>query len=396
MKQPKEFKVKGLEELIWELKKGLYGLPQGSRIWNKVMNKGMVNLGFTRIKCEYCLYYRKTVEGEVLTGIHVDDFALPATDDQVAHTFKGELASIWTISDLGEAKFCVGIAIERDLANRHIFLSQTALIDKVLAQFNMTNANPVSTPMESGLTLSCHPTAPLTHEEELKLRDIPYHQLVGSLMYIAVGTRPNISLAIQKLSQFLSCYNLSHWAAAKHVLRYLKGTRTLKLRLGGTVPACIVGFSDVSHACNPDTGKSVGAYCFFLGSDSGVVSWCAKKQKTVAQSTCDAEYISVGEAARECQWLRELMESIGLPQINPTPLLCDNDAALILLKDPRFHACAKHINTKWHYIHECTENGDICVSYVPSKDNVADILTKPLAAPTFVRLHAFLGLCDQP
>jgi len=148
-------------------------------------------------------------------GIHVNNFALTATDDWVACTFKGKLASFWTISDLGEAKFCVGIAIKHDLANRHIFLYQTALIDKVLAQFNMTNANPVSTPMESDLTLSCHPTAPLTHEEELELQDILYCQLVRLLMYIAVGTHPDIALAIQKLSQFLSCYTLSHWAATK-------------------------------------------------------------------------------------------------------------------------------------------------------------------------------------
>ena len=103
------------------------------------------------------------------------------------------------------------------------------------------------------------------------------------------------------------------------------------------------------------------------------------------------EYMAIDKAA-ECQWLHGHMGSIGLSQINPTLLLCDNNAALILSKDPCFHAHVKHINTKWHYIHKFTEDGDICVSYVPSKDNVADILTKPLATPMFVCLRAFLGL----
>src|SRR5882762_1424188 len=230
MKQPKGFEAKGKEEMIWELQKGLYGLPQASRIWNKAMNKGMVGLGFTRIKCEYCLYFRQTEEGILLTGIHVDDFFLAASCLILAANFKKQLALIWEISDLGEATFCIGIAIERDLVNHHIYLSQTALINKILSSFNMIDCNPVSTPMESGLVLSRHSDIVLTHEEELELQDIPYRRLVGLLMYLAIATRPDISLAIQKLSQFMTHYCMVHWNAAKRVIRYLKGTAFLSAR----------------------------------------------------------------------------------------------------------------------------------------------------------------------
>jgi len=154
MKQLKGFEEKGKEDQIWALQKGLYGLPQGSRIWNKAMHKGMVGLDFTRIKCEYCLYFHKTKDGIILVGIHVDGFFLAASHLAQVSQFKIELASIWEISDLGEAKFCVGIAITRDLTNHYIYLSQTALIDKILSSFNMTDCNAVSTPMEAGLTLS--------------------------------------------------------------------------------------------------------------------------------------------------------------------------------------------------------------------------------------------------
>src|SRR5882762_3099245 len=204
--------------------------------------------------------------------------------------------TLWEISDLGEARFCVGIAIERDLANSYIYLSQTALIDKILEQFNMLSCNPVSTPMEAGLVLSRHSDTPLTREEELELAQLPYRRLVGLLMYLAIATRPDIALAVCKLSQFLAFFNQTHWNAGKRVLRYLKGTRELQLRLGGKDPSSLRGFSDASHACCPDTGRSIGAYCFFFG-ESGAISWAAHKQKTVAQSTCDSEYIAVSEAA---------------------------------------------------------------------------------------------------
>ena len=133
----------------------------------------MISLGFMWIKCKYCLYFHQTEAGTLLTGIHINDFFLAASCLSKAATFKQQLASIWEISDLGDASFCVGIAIERDLANHHIYLSQTALIDKILDSFNMVDCNPVSTPMEAGLILSRHSDT-LTRQEELELNDIPY------------------------------------------------------------------------------------------------------------------------------------------------------------------------------------------------------------------------------
>jgi hypothetical protein len=134
----------------------------------------MVNLGFTRIKCEYCLYLHVT---KTSTGIHIDNFLSAASSE--ASIFKQQLSLNWKISDLGESQFCVGIVIECDLTNHYIYLSQTALIDKILDQFNMSNSNPASTPMESGLVLSHHSDTVLMQVEELELQQLPYQCMVG-------------------------------------------------------------------------------------------------------------------------------------------------------------------------------------------------------------------------
>lgn len=394
MHQPKGFEVLGFEDWIWQLQKGLYGLPDAGRIWNKEVDDAMVaKFKWIRVPCEHCLYYRDSGTGKALVGVHVDDFCGAMSNDDEAARFKSELLSLWEIKDLGIAKFCLGIGIERDLANHHIFISQTALIDKTLALFLMTDCNAVTTPMEPKKALTKIPLLPLSESNLAELKTLPYRRLVGLLMYIAIGTRPDIALAVQKLCQFLSCYNYEHWEAAKRLLRYLKGTRELRLRLGGPVIQ-LTGFTDASFACCPDTRRSVGAYCFTLG-NSGVISWSARKQKTVAQSTTDSEYIACAESAREAVWIRSVLTCIGLAPQGPTPLSCDNEAARILSEDQVFHSRSKHIDIRYHYIRECCKNGSIIVRYVRSEENVADILTKPLAAPQFVQLRSFLGLHER-
>lgn len=394
MHQPKGFEATGFEDWIWRLQKGIYGLPDAGRIWNKEVDHAMViKFQWIRVPCEHCLYYRNSETGRALVGLHVDDFIGAMSNPTEAMRFKSELRSLWEIKDLGIAKFCLGIAIERDLANRHIYISQTALIDKTLALFKMADCNPVATPMETKKSLTKIPAVPLSDSNINELKTLPYRRLVGLMMYIAIGSRPDIALAVQKLCQFLSCYNYEHWEAAKRLLRYLKGTRNLRLRLGGA-EINLTGFTDASYACCPDTRRSVGAYCFTLGL-SGIVSWSARKQKTVAQSTTDSEYIACAESAREAVWIRTLLRCIEFAPHGPTPILCDNEAARILSEDQVFHSRSKHIDIRYHYIRECCQNGSILVRYVPSEENVADILTKPLAPAQFLKLRSFLGLCDR-
>ena len=213
-------------------------------------------------------------------------------------------------------------------------------------------------------------------------------------MYIAIGTRPDIAYAVGRLASVLDCYRPEHWEAAIRVLRYLKGTRTLHLELGGQHAAQLVGYSDSDYANCPETSGSIGGYCFSLG--SGVVSWSSRKHRTVADSSCYAEYIALHGTAHETIFLRQLLEGLHFLPSYPTPVHCDNDAASILTADHVWHSRIKHMRVKFHYIRQQVEDGEIRVKRVCSADNLADILTKALGRVQFQRLRYALGLRGQP
>jgi hypothetical protein len=218
----------------------------------------------------------------------------------------------------------------------------------------------------------------------------PYRKLVGSLMYLGVATRPDIAYAVGRLVTFFDCYRPEHWDAAIRILRYLKGTRLYALTLGGNNPLQLGGYSDSDYTNCIDTSCSISGYCFTLG--SGMISWRSKKQSTVADSSCYAEYIALHDTTHKIVFLRQLLEGLHILPSGATPLFCDNDAATRLAEDHVWHSHTKHIRVKYHSTREHVLAGDIAVSRVGSKDNTADIFTKPLACLDFQCLRHYLGI----
>jgi hypothetical protein len=395
MEQPPGFLHPGKEDHVWQLHRGLYGMRQSSRIWNRALHDSFLGWGFTRSECEWCVYWRRSDNGDMtIVVLHVDDMAaISSTEDEVKR-FRSELEATWQITALGEPKLIVGLAVRRDRPNRTIMLSQTALIDKIISVYGQKDANPASTPILHGAQLlTPDPREEPDADERERLAKLPYRSLVGSLMYVASGTRPDIMFAVSKLSRFLSCYREIHWQAAVRVVRYLKGTRDMELRLGGSSTSLsLVGYCDSDYANDPgrEGRRSVAGHCFSLG--SGMVSWSSKKQKTLADSTCAAEYMAASEAGRELVWLRTLLGELGFGSSLPTPLLCDNSAAVVLCGDQAFHNRVKHLDVKYHWIRERVDNGELIVGRIPSSGNIADILTKALPGPLFTSLRGCLGV----
>ena len=190
-------------------------------------------------------------------------------------------------------------------------------------------------------------------------------------MYLSVATHPDISYAVSRLSSFLDCYCLDHWEATVCILHYLKGTRQYALTPGGRNPLSLIGYSDSDYANCVDTSCSIGSYCFTLG--SGVISWSSKKQSTVTDSSCYANYITLHNTSHKIVFLRQLLDSLHFLPSGPAHLYCDNDTVSHLSKDHVWHSHTKHIWVKYHYMRELVLAGDVTIQCVGSKDNTSDI-----------------------
>lgn len=205
-------------------------------------------------------------------------------------------------------------------------------------------------------------------------------------MYLATCTRPDIAYAVSHLSQFNTCFNREHWTAAKHVLRYLKGTSDLALTYTKDEKS-IEGFVDADWAnCSIDR-KSYTGFAFTLSGCS--ISWESRKQ-TVALSSTEAEYMALSEAAKQATYLIHLLSAFGIPDVT-IQIFCDNNGAIKLTENPVFHAHSKHIDIRHHFVREVLSQGAISITHISTTDMASDFLTKALP-PKFKRCLSLLGL----
>ena len=373
---------------VYHLHKALYGLKQAGRAWRIEFDRVLINaLHFTRSQADPCLYYRTSNEDLTLIGTHVDDCLVASTDLDVISDLKRTMKKYFEITDLGEAALYVGIQITRHRNQHTITLSQSRYVKTVIDRFGMTNCNPVSTPLDANVVL-----APAESNSDL-VSDVPYQALIGSLMYAAVGTRPDIAFAVQALSQFNASHTAAHWTAARHVLRYLKRTCDFGITFGKTPELILSGFSDADWGQNKVDRRSVSGYTFLLG--GGIVSWSSKKQSTVALSTMEAEYVALAHATKEAIWFRSLLGELGLLPDGPTLLTTDNLAAISFAQDHQFHARSKHIDIRHYFVRERVLDSTIRITHCSSEDNCADILTKPLGRIIHEKQLALINLASR-
>jgi hypothetical protein len=223
-----------------------------------------------------------------------------------------------------------------------------------------------------------------------------YQQGIGSLMFAMIFTRPDIAFTIGKLSQYMSDPAEHHGHALKNLLRYLRSTVTMKLRYGpGGEHSQFVVYSDADWASDMVDRKSVsGSTAMFYG---GPISWSSKKQRSVATSSCESEYIALSTSCKQGQWIAQVFRDLGFPKYigkdtNKVQMLGDNQGAIALTKNPHLHERSKHIDICYHFIRDLAEQGKLDVVYVPTEDMVADGMTKPLQRVAFERFKKQLGV----
>jgi hypothetical protein len=226
------------------------------------------------------------------------------------------------------------------------------------------------------------------------MKSVPYMNAVGKLMYLALTTRPDIAYSVGVLARFNSNPGPLHWKAAKHLLRYLKGTSDHKLVYGpdgSTEPFST--FSDADHGGNPDNGKSTGGYVVKIG--SGAISWSSKLQSIVTLSTTEAEYVSAVEAGKEIVWLRQFLDELGYPAPSASVLRMDNQSAISVSGNPEHHGRMKHLDLRFYWLRDTVDAGIIKPLFIPTDQMAADILTKPLDRLKVQKCRELMGLVSS-
>jgi Reverse transcriptase (RNA-dependent DNA polymerase) len=355
----------------------------------------MKQLGFKRLNCDPSLYIYDRDNIKVIVPVFVDDITLASASEKALDNFVTELAKHFKLRDLGPTSFLLGVEIHRNRKERKLYLSQKQYIINKLEEFGMTDCNTVGTPMIPGSRLSSV-DCPKTFEEKEAMSKIPYINAVGSLLYLAMMTRPDIAYVSGVLARFNSNPGMVHWKAVKHVFRYLKRTVDLKLMYG---PEEGYGdgerfktYCDADHGGNPDNGKSTTGYMVKIG--SGVVTWSSKLQPIVSLSTTEAEYVAGVAAGKEICWMQNLFTELGYSAPTPATLGMDNQSAITVAKNPEHHGRMKHLDLCYYWLRDKVEAKGISVHYVPTEDMPADLLTKALPKPQVEKLRKLMGLVE--
>jgi Reverse transcriptase (RNA-dependent DNA polymerase). len=358
----------------WRLLRALYGLRQSGREWYLDIHNQYLKMGMTRCEADWSVHHRTRSTGRSMTTTSVDDITLASSSVVEADGFTAEIKAKYTITDNGDVSWLLGCKITRWRTRRAIKIDQERYTIAILEQFGMANCNSVTVPMAGQLTSDM---SPKTEAEERETAKLPYKELVGKVMYLATCTRPDIAFTVRELARFMSNYGEKHWAAAKHLLRYLQGTRSIGIIYGNIDKAYpIFRMYTDSDWAQGESRKSVCGYIAEMG--GGPIAWSSKQQAVIALSTTEAEYIATTHGAKEGIWLRSLADELKFPQPKPSPMLCDSEGAITCTRDPQHHSRMKHIDIRYHFIRDCVQKGIIEVIHIPGIDNVADLLTKPL------------------
>ena len=392
MSQPEGFVDPERPDYVCKLKKSIYGLKQSARCWNTTLDEYLKCTGYHKSNADGCIYTKskKAADGHisyVILGVYVDDLVPVSNDPAMLKEEKAALCNKFEMVDQGEIHYLLGMSIKRDRKLRTLTINQPTYLEKVLKRFGMEHCKPVSTPLEPGKKFQKLSTDDKPFDTQI------YQQAIGCLTHASTTTRPDIAAAVGVLSQYMSNPSTDHWMGVKRVLRYLKGTLRygLKFSISEQQPE-LVGYSDADWAGDVDTRRSTSGYVFQYG--NGTISWSTKKQTTVAKSSTEAEYVALSLATQEAVWLRRLLYELGKKSDSSTVIYEDNQGAIELAKNAKYHNRTKHIDICHHFVRERVVSKEIKVIYCPTENMIADIMTKGLPKATFEAMRDLLGVYD--
>ncbi|RVW98396.1 Retrovirus-related Pol polyprotein from transposon RE1 [Vitis vinifera] len=342
---------------VCKLQKSLYGLKQSPRAWFDRFTKAVLKLGYKQGQADHTLFVKKSHAGKLaILIVYVDDIILSGNDMGELQNLKKYLSEEFEVKDLGNLKYFLDMEVAR--SRKGIVVSQRKYILDLLKETGMLGCKPIDTPMDSQKKLGIE-------KESTPVDRGRYQRLVGRLIYLS-HTRPDIGFAVSAVRKGL----------------FFRKTENRDTEV----------YSDADWAGNIIDRRSTSGYCSFVWGN--LVTWRSKKQSVVARSSAEAEYRALAQGICEGIWIKRVLSELGQTSSSPILMMCDNQAAISIAKNPMHHDRTKHVEIDRHFITEKVTSETVKLNYVPTKHQTADILTKALPRPNFEDLTCKLGLYD--
>lgn len=349
---------------VCRLHKSIYGLKQASRQWYKCFSKTLLDDGFIQSYADNTLFVKVTCSSIIALLLYIDDILIVSNDEKVVESVKNTMAKQFKTKDLGPAKFFLVLQIARNTDG--ISVSQRKYCLDLLADSGLLGCKPKFVPMD--------PKVPLSKDTWTLLPDgTPYRELIGRLLYLCI-TRPDITFAVNRLSQFLSCPTDAHLHAAHNILKYLKNNPGQGLFYSTSTELFLNAFSDANWETCAESRRSTTGMCVFL--ETSLTTWKSKKQNIVSSSSTKSEYRSMALATKELLWLHQMLLDLHVTVESPARLFCDNKSAMHIANNPVFYERTKHVEIDCHITRDQVKNGFLNVHHVATWNQL--ISTKPL------------------
>ncbi|SOV09504.1 uncharacterized protein UDID_19001 [Ustilago sp. UG-2017a] len=335
---------------VYKVVKGLYGLKQSGREWNQEFDRSLRHMGFFQVECAPCIYTKGQGKDMAIVVIYVDDTLVIAPRLETVLRVKKQIGQRWKMEDSGEVSHFLGIKISRNCVMRTMTIGQSGYIDQVLAKHLDKCTKPTMVPMQSIPEGTLVASAAQQKE---------YPVIVGKLLWVANSTRPDLSLTVGILARHMRKPSQEHYQAAQRVLHYLESTKEVGLVYrANESQEPLVAHSDANWASDATIQRrsTSGSVALVYGNP---VAWKSATQKCVSLSAVEAEFIAATEATHEVLFLKQLLHSIGIATGTPT-VYSDNTGCIQVSKDPAQHWKLKHIDTKYHFIHNNVQEGRVC------------------------------------
>ncbi|KAJ0746343.1 putative RNA-directed DNA polymerase [Helianthus annuus] len=371
---------------VCKLVKSLYGLKQAPRKWNEKLTSVLLNMGFKQSLCDHSLFILSKSDVLVVLLVYVDDIVITGNCSVEIARIKKNLSESFLIKDLGLLKYFLGIEVL--YSDKSVCLSQRKYCLELLNEFGYLGCKPVGTPIKLS-----HVVTNKIENDKVVLENITgFQKLVGKLIYLSL-TRPDISYAVQFLSQYMHSPCQSHLDIALRLLRYLKQSPGMGIVFRKTGNFDIKAYVDSDWAKCLLTRKSVTGFGIFLGNT--LVSWKSKKQGFVSRSTAEAEYRAMCSATCEVMWIKNVLSELQISCSLPVALFCDSKSAISISQNPIFHERTKHFELDLHFLREKIASGIIDPHKIASEEQIADIFTKGLSVVQHEVLCEKLGLYNM-